>query len=143
MRTKEENNLSSSATEFFQALAVCKRCVDAHNLSSNEQVEHTLSQRATLRETNFPLQQCSHYIIPNLLKVTESQSSLLNKKIPQSWRPSNVGQLKNDTFPGRFKAIHCGDNSDTELSVCLQMEVAFYNTQKQEYHSLCRICPQY
>lgn len=36
-----------------------------------------------------------------------------------------MGQLKNDTFLGRFKAIHCGDNPDTELSVCLQMEVYF------------------
>lgn len=142
MRTKEENNLSSSGTEFFQALAVCKRCVDAHNLSSNEQVEHTFSQRATLRETNFPLQQCSHYIIPNLLKVIENHSSLLNKKICQSWHPSNVGQLKNDTFLGRFKAIHWGQPRYGAVSLFTNGGV-FYNTQNQEYHSLCRICPQY
>lgn len=135
MRTKEDSNISFSATEFCQAMAGCKRCVDAQYLSSNEQVEYTLSQRVTVRETNFPLQQCTCCLVPNLLMPLRAKAACWIKK-PQSLCPSNVYQLRNDTFPGRLKTIHCGDNPDMELSVHLHMEMYFIKLENKSI-TLC------
>lgn len=75
-----EESVSFFATEFCQATAGCKRCVDAQDLSSNEQVEHNSSQRATLRETDFPLQQCMWCLVPHLLMSLRTKADCWIKK---------------------------------------------------------------